>query len=62
MKIMLHHLLKIHALGMRKIVREFIKNVLHYCGSESGKNRDHFLNHNMNQGKASQNSLDTECR
>lgn len=38
MKIMLHHLLKLHAPGMRKIVRVFIKNVLQHCGSENGKN------------------------
>lgn len=42
MKIMLHHLLKFHALGMRKIVRRFIKNVLQHCGSENGKDSRSF--------------------
>ena len=37
MKIMLHHLLKLHVPGMRKNVKVFIKNVLQHCKSENGK-------------------------
>ena len=37
MKIMLHHLLKLHVPGMRKNVTVFIKNVLQHCRSENGE-------------------------
>lgn len=37
MKIMLHHLLKLHAPGTRRNVKVFIKNVLQHCESENGK-------------------------
>lgn len=37
MKIMLHHLLRLHVLGMRKNVKVFIKNVSQHCKSENGK-------------------------
>lgn len=48
MKIILHHLLKLHVHRMRKIVRVFIKMFHNTMGVKMGKIADCFLNHNVN--------------
>lgn len=48
MKIMLHHRLKLHVPGMRKMLQCSLKMFYNTVGVKMGKRADRFLNHNVN--------------